>query len=270
MKKLYTLLFTAVAAFGVNAQNVITNGSFDTWSGDPSAPDGWLVTLATGGATGGVFQENTIVHTGTSSVKITVPEASGNHRVGFTDIPVTAGTSYTIDYWYYDQDDNARGRHWGSWRTAAGALPGGEQSPEFQPDYNPNTAGWQHVTVSAVAPATAVVLRIDFRGFKEAAAGGGSLYYDDVMAGVTGTLGVKQNQIAGLKVYPNPVKGGNLFITSDSNDSKAVAIYNVLGKQVLTANVNDAPINVSNLSAGVYIVKITEAGKTATKKLVIE
>lgn len=83
-------------------------------------------------------------------------------------------------------------------------------------------------------------------------------------------LATKDFGIAGLKVYPNPVKGGNLFITSDSNETKAVAIYNVLGKQVLTATVNDAPVNVSNLSAGVYIVKITEAGKTATKKLVIE
>jgi len=86
----------------------------------------------------------------------------------------------------------------------------------------------------------------------------------------TYTLATQQFNIAGLKVYPNPVKNGNLYITSDSNETKAVAIYNVLGKQVLTANVNDAPINVSNLSAGIYIVKITEAGKTATKKLVIE
>jgi hypothetical protein len=83
-------------------------------------------------------------------------------------------------------------------------------------------------------------------------------------------LANKSFDIAGLKVYPNPVKGGNLYITSNSNETKAVAIYNVLGKQVLTANVNDAPINVAHLSAGVYIVKITEAGKTATKKLVIE
>ncbi|SCY46710.1 T9SS type A sorting domain-containing protein [Flavobacterium caeni] len=86
----------------------------------------------------------------------------------------------------------------------------------------------------------------------------------------TFALATKQFNIAGLKVYPNPAKGGNLFITSDSNETKSVAIYNVLGKQVLTATVNNAPINVSNLSAGVYIVKVTEAGKTATKKLVIE
>jgi hypothetical protein len=109
-----------------------------------------------------------------------------------------------------------------------------------------------------------------------AATGTGNIEIDEVRvdatwAGVTPVnLATQDFAIAGLKVYPNPVKGGNLYITSDSNETKAVAIYNVLGKQVLTASVNDAPINVSNLSAGVYIVKITEAGKTASKKLVIE
>jgi hypothetical protein len=83
------------------------------------------------------------------------------------------------------------------------------------------------------------------------------------------SLGTSQNSIAGLQVYPNPVTNGNLFITSDNNASKAVAIYDVLGKMVIKATVTDQPINVSNLKGGVYIVKITEEGKTATRKLVI-
>lgn len=80
----------------------------------------------------------------------------------------------------------------------------------------------------------------------------------------------KQNfDIAGLKVYPNPVTAGNLFVTSDSNDAKQVTIFDVLGKPVVKATVTSQPINVAALSGGVYMVKITEAGKTATRKLVI-
>lgn len=268
MKKLYTLLFAAVATFSVNAQNVVTNGSFETWNtNEPPAPDGWLITLA---ASGSVTQESSIVHTGASAVKLTAPDGTGNNRVGFTDIPVTAGTAYTIAYWYYDQDDNARFRHWGSWRNDTAALPTGEQSAEFQPStYNANTTGWQFVTVTATAPAGATLLRVDFRVFKEVAAGGGSVYLDDVAAG--NNLSVKQNQISGLSVYPNPVKkGGNLYITSDSKELKTVTIIDMLGKQVLNATVTDDAINVSHLKSGIYMAKITEAGKVATKKLVIE
>lgn len=83
------------------------------------------------------------------------------------------------------------------------------------------------------------------------------------------SLGVKENNIAGLKVYPNPVTNGKLFITSDANVEKTVAIYDVLGKQVVNTTATES-VNVSNLKGGVYIVKITEEGKTATRKLVIK
>lgn len=91
--------------------------------------------------------------------------------------------------------------------------------------------------------------------------------YADVTAAV---LGVKENNIAGLKVYPNPVVDGKLFISSELNAEKNVAIYDVTGKQVFNTTTSNELVNVSNLNAGVYVVKITEEGKTATRKLVIK
>jgi len=83
------------------------------------------------------------------------------------------------------------------------------------------------------------------------------------------TLGTKSNTIAGLNVYPNPVTNGKLFITSDSGADKTVAIYDILGKLVINTTVTNDAVNVSGLNAGVYIVKITEAGNIATRKLII-
>lgn len=84
------------------------------------------------------------------------------------------------------------------------------------------------------------------------------------------TLGVSHNVITGLKVYPNPVSNGTLFIETATNAPKTVVVYDVLGKQVLNATVVDNAINVSSLKTGVYVVKITEEGKTATRKLVVK
>jgi hypothetical protein len=84
------------------------------------------------------------------------------------------------------------------------------------------------------------------------------------------TLGLKQNAIAGLNMYPNPVSNGTLYITSSSSEAKSVAVYDVLGKQVLNTKTSSNTVNVSNLTNGVYFVKITEDGKTATKKLIVE
>lgn len=75
--------------------------------------------------------------------------------------------------------------------------------------------------------------------------------------------------IAGLQVYPNPAK--NLVnITSNSFAPKNVEIFNVVGTKVLATSVNNTPVNVAGLPTGIYMVKVTEEGKTATRKLVIE
>ena len=87
---------------------------------------------------------------------------------------------------------------------------------------------------------------------------------------IGGLLTVAQNNITGLKVYPNPVSNGTLFIETAANATKSIVIYDVLGKQVLSTTAANNAINVSSLRGGVYVVKITEEGKTATRKLVIK
>lgn len=84
------------------------------------------------------------------------------------------------------------------------------------------------------------------------------------------TLASQNFEISGLKVYPNPVANGTLFIETAANAEKTVAIFDVLGKQVFNTTTAESAINVSGLNAGVYVVRITEEGKTASSKLVIK
>ena len=78
------------------------------------------------------------------------------------------------------------------------------------------------------------------------------------------------NAIEGLTMYPNPLSGNTLFLTSTANADMSVQIFDVLGKEVIKSNVMNNTVNVSGLNTGVYIVRITEEGKTATRKLVIQ
>ena len=88
--------------------------------------------------------------------------------------------------------------------------------------------------------------------------------------GASSTLGITPVKSSGFKIYPNPVSNGKLYIASTTDLEKEVAIYNTLGQEVLQSKTNNQAINVSNLSKGTYLVKITEAGITATKKLIIQ
>ena len=78
------------------------------------------------------------------------------------------------------------------------------------------------------------------------------------------------DNINGLTMYPNPVSGNTLYLTSTANAAMSVQIFDLLGKEVLKATVVNNAVNVAKLTAGVYVVKITEEGKIATRQLVIQ
>jgi len=79
---------------------------------------------------------------------------------------------------------------------------------------------------------------------------------------------VSNNTIDGFAMYPNPVNGV-LNITTAQNLDKNVQIFNILGKQVLAQTISANTINVSKLNAGIYLIKVEEAGNVVTSKLVV-
>jgi hypothetical protein len=85
-------------------------------------------------------------------------------------------------------------------------------------------------------------------------------------------LGVEKNTLLGFSIYPNPVNNNTFTITSNSISKKVFAVYNLLGKKVLSSSFSGvkSDVDVTAISSGMYILKVTEDGKTATKKLVIK
>jgi hypothetical protein len=75
--------------------------------------------------------------------------------------------------------------------------------------------------------------------------------------------------IEGLSLYPNPVMNGKVYISTKNDLEKEIAVFDVLGKKVLQVHLNSKELNVSDLSPGVYIIKISEDNASATRKLII-
>lgn len=125
------------------------------------------------------------------------------------------------------------------------------------------------ITLSSAFDGLTVPVTFRFYAWDAEAAGGNFSIDNVAISGATTTLNVAQNNIDGLKVYPNPAKN-TLYITSDSFATKEVELFDVLGKSVLNTKVINNTVNISSLSKGVYVVKITEEGKTATRKIVVE
>lgn len=87
-------------------------------------------------------------------------------------------------------------------------------------------------------------------------------------------LGVSYSQqksdIAGLTIYPNPVTQGVVYITTENNLPKDVVIYDVFGTVKLQKNIGGNELYVPGIEAGIYVMRITENGITATRKLIVK
>ena len=87
------------------------------------------------------------------------------------------------------------------------------------------------------------------------------------------TAGTTDSELATmLSVYPNPAKDViNIGLDSavDTSDC-AITIYDIQGRQVKQFNKYVETINVSDLSAGVYMLNIATDGAKTTRKIVIE
>lgn len=83
-----------------------------------------------------------------------------------------------------------------------------------------------------------------------------------------GPLNVTENNIDNhFKIYPNPAS--NTFTIEMEKEVKSVEIYSLQGQKVMSSNSKN--INVSDLSKGIYMVRIEdENNAVATQKLIVK
>ena len=84
----------------------------------------------------------------------------------------------------------------------------------------------------------------------------------------TSTLSTKNIVFESFKMFPNPTNGDSIYfsVTEDAT----IKIFNVLGKTVATSEVTKSKnsINISELTRGIYLVKINSGKQFITKKLI--
>ncbi|SRX55620.1 hypothetical protein AEQU1_02644 [Aequorivita sp. CIP111184] len=88
----------------------------------------------------------------------------------------------------------------------------------------------------------------------------------DIM--IDGTnLDTSENSIAGFSYYPNPTTG--VLNLSSVDNIERVSIYNLLGQMVIDSRVDatTSQMDVSALSTGSYLMKVTINGQTGTYKV---
>lgn len=95
----------------------------------------------------------------------------------------------------------------------------------------------------------------------------GTVYYDNLYLHKN-TLGTSDFTVANVKVYPNPSQ--NEWNISANENITSIQLFDIVGKQVkaIQPNAENAVINGSELSNGVYFANIATTNGNKTVKLV--
>lgn len=83
----------------------------------------------------------------------------------------------------------------------------------------------------------------------------------------TPALSINDHVLDGFKFYPNPTN--NIINLSANKNIESVALYNLLGQEVMTSTIGatSSEISLSGLSAGTYIMRVSVDGQTGTFKV---
>ena len=79
---------------------------------------------------------------------------------------------------------------------------------------------------------------------------------------------MNENSLEDFQVYPNPNNGNTLFF--NTTKEVQVSVYSILGKLIKheKVTITKKNIDISSLSNGIYLLKITSENKSITKKLI--
>jgi M6 family metalloprotease-like protein len=102
---------------------------------------------------------------------------------------------------------------------------------------------------------------------------GYNCYLDNVKIEPNSTVGVEDNNLNNLLIYPNPSKGIFKIKTSQVSSSIRVEVRDVFGKLVLSRiyeNSHENTLDLANQPKGLYIITIKTDNNTINQKLVID
>lgn len=250
MKKNYFLLLTVISLITVNAQNELTNGSFETWTS--GAPNDWNGSK-TSIATSGISEYTAEAYEGTSALALLSTSASHKR---FTNVAITAANEeYTLKYYAKGEGEIRNAYHDGSYSSYTGYTT-----------FN-GTEDWtliEYVFTPAAGPLEVI--------FSVRNGAGDGILIDDVVLVKSSTLSTNkvEKETVTYSIFPNPTTTGFVNIKSATTGAITVSVFDVLGKQVIYTSVNNNRLNVSSLNAGVYIMQLNKNGTLTTKKLVIK
>lgn len=218
----------------------------------------------------GNFGAGPLVQDGSVSVASVTPVATSADNWMFSrGVNLSAGSNVTITYYVsnFQQGSTTQGN---LDFTVGDAQNVAAQTTVLLSETGLNLAAFVQKTVSFTPPTTGVYY-FGFRNVSPATPTGTHALLIDSFS-VTEVLGTSQNELnAKFSVYPNPAN--NVLNVSNTMDASIqnIELSDINGrviKNIKVANLTETQINISDISQGVYMLRITTDKGNIAKKVV--
>lgn len=91
-------------------------------------------------------------------------------------------------------------------------------------------------------------------------------YTVNIVSSAARIANVSEKTTNEIKLYPNPTT--TILNVSSVSENTTFKVYNLLGQLVINGRISNNSIDVSNISAGAYILELTDNGTTTTNRFI--
>lgn len=304
MKKTLLFIGLLISSLNINAQSTSFEASEGYTVGNINNQNGWIVTGT--GVPGGFIANQAVstalFTTGTQSLKIDEDPAFGGQSStimgAFRNFTALASTNYSVsaDYYISELDGSNFGMHLvgatsfisrfefnytGNLRTVETVNGALAWSPIAGSAWVANT--WYNVKIevngavvkyyvnNVLVRTGATTITESMQQFRFSHDNFGGYAHIDNIVVTNLALSTPEVLLAKLQVYPNPTSGLVTISNDDNSTLQSVSITDLNGRTVKSLKLNGestSQINISDLSAGVYMMNIASDQGSVTKKIV--
>jgi hypothetical protein len=199
------------------------------------------------------LQATTAADTNTACSGAESQASQGSFSTGYTYSFVTSGTSVTITFELLDTDKSGVVAY--LWR----------ESP-FAETAMSGSGNTFSTTVTGLTSGETISYACKF-----AFAGGLAVtkYFSYQVGDVCALSADALDNIAGLRIYPNPAKEV-VYVSVAEGTLDKLELFSMSGKKVKEIRYNSNYIQVDDLSSGLYLLKVYQGGKQTFRRLLID
>lgn len=256
MKKIFTVLGVLAITATALAQELLVNPGFESglapWAAGPT------------GSYNAPAISTTDFHSGANSAGYTGVAATTGF---FQNIPVVAGKTYVISFWYKSAGDDSDTRLWSVYKDGAGApvyTTTNADTDSFRTNngYLPSVAVWTKHSAEMPAGTGVTNLDVAVRAYTNATVA----QFDDFSLMDKATMGVSDVSNFDEQIKMNTNVGNALTVILPGKAT--VNIFTADGKLVSSNRINSGEsINTSSLNKGMYIVTVDNGSAKVSRKV---